>query len=44
VDIGAYEYHSGIPGDADGDGKVNFDDLVILARNYGNKVSIPALA
>ena len=24
-----------IPGDADGDGKVDFTDLVILARNYG---------
>ena len=38
VDIGAVEYGSLplLPGDADGDGKVDFADLVILARNYGN--------
>ena len=37
VDIGAVEYGSSplLPGDADGDGKVDFADLVILARNYG---------
>ena len=35
VDIGAYEYGSSIPGDADGDGKVDFADLVLVARHYG---------
>ena len=35
VDIGAYEYGSSIPGDADGDGKVDFTDLVLVARHYG---------
>ena len=35
VDIGAYEYGSSIPGDADGDGKVDFSDLVLVARHYG---------
>lgn len=37
VDIGAVEFGSSplLPGDADGDGKVDFADLVILARNYG---------
>ena len=39
VDIGAYEYGSSMPGDADGDGKVDFSDLVILARNYGKTVT-----
>ena len=35
VDIGAYESGSSIPGDADGDGVVDFKDLVILASHYG---------
>ena len=37
VDIGAYEFGSSalLPGDADADGKVNFADLVLVARNYG---------
>jgi len=35
VDIGAYEYGASIPGDADGDGKVDFNDLVLVARHYG---------
>ena len=37
VDIGAVEYGSAPlqPGDANGDGKVDFADLVILARNFG---------
>ena len=37
VDIGAFESGSTalLPGDADADGKVDFADLVILARNYG---------
>ena len=37
VDIGAAEYGS-VPllaGDANGDGKVDFADLLILAQNYG---------
>jgi len=32
VDIGAFEF---LQGDANYDGKVGFDDLVIVARNYG---------
>lgn len=32
VDIGAFEF---LPADANYDGKVSFDDLVIVARNYG---------
>ena len=37
VDIGAYELGSSalLPGDADADGKVDFADLVLVARNYG---------
>ena len=37
VDIGAYEFGSSalLPGDADADGKVDFADLVLVARNYG---------
>ena len=37
VDIGAYEFGSSplLPGDADADGKVDFTDLVLVARNYG---------
>ena len=37
VDIGAVEYGSSplLPGDANADHKVDFADLVILARNYG---------
>ena len=35
VDIGACEFGSHLLGDADGDGKVDFADLVIVARNYG---------
>ena len=35
VDIGAYEFGSSIPGDANGDGTVAFKDILILARNYG---------
>ena len=36
VDIGAYEFDSALPGDANKDGKVDFADLVILARHYGS--------
>ena len=37
VDIGAYEYGSSalLAGDADADGKVDFADLVLVARHYG---------
>ena len=37
VDIGAYELGSPplLPGDANADGKVDFSDLVLVARNYG---------
>ena len=35
VDIGAYEYGSSIPGDANGDGVVDFKDLLIVGRHYG---------
>ena len=35
VDIGAYEFGASLLGDADGDGKVDFADLVLVARNYG---------
>lgn len=37
VDIGAYEFGSSaiLLGDADADGKVDFADLVLVARNYG---------
>ena len=37
VDIGAYEFGSSplLPGDADADGKVDFADLVLVARHYG---------
>ena len=38
VDIGAYEYGAmppRVPGDANGDGRVDFADLLILAQNYG---------
>jgi hypothetical protein len=38
VDIGAFEFGSSpapLPGDANGDGRVNFADLLILAQNYG---------
>ena len=35
VDIGAVESQSFLPGDANLDGKVDFADLVIVARNYG---------
>jgi len=39
VDIGAYEAGSSqyiLPGDANGDGKVDFSDLLILAQEYGH--------
>ena len=35
VDIGAYEFGASLLGDANGDGKVDFADLVLVARNYG---------
>ena len=35
VDIGAYEFGASLLGDADRDGKVDFADLVLVARNYG---------
>jgi len=37
VDIGAYEFGASplLPGDADADGKVDFADLVLVARHYG---------
>ena len=35
VDIGAYEYGSSIPGDANGDGTVDFTDLLVVGRHYG---------
>ena len=35
VDIGAYEFGANPLGDADGDGKVDFADLVRIARHYG---------
>lgn len=39
VDIGAVEFNSMpvVPGDANGDGKVDFNDLLIIARNYGTQ-------
>ena len=37
VDIGAYEFGSSIPGDANADGTVDFKDLVILASHYGQQ-------
>ena len=37
VDIGAYEFGSSalLPGDANGDGRVDFADLVLVARHWG---------
>ena len=35
VDIGAYEFGASLLGDADRDGKVDFADLVLVARHHG---------
>ena len=35
VDIGAYEFGASLLGDADRDGKVDFADLVLVARHFG---------
>ena len=35
VDIGAYEFGASLLGDGNGDGKVDFADLVLVARHYG---------
>ena len=37
VDIGAFEYGVPLPGDADLDGRVDFNDVVVVARHYGMK-------
>ena len=44
VDIGAVEYGSSplLPGDANADGKVDFADLVVVARHYGKTPSLAA--